>query len=133
MSFPHSRTNIQKTNPYSFMNPADLRQGRPNHKNRISPNAGCMMATEIPYHDMTTTPSSYEPSHPCRISQFNPVICGYTMPCSQKYMNSKLGNSTVRELLTRNKSISNPYNSYPFYDDPSVMWSTPNNYYNPMA
>lgn len=67
--------------------------------------------------------------------QFNPYACGDTMPCSEQYLNNKFYNESFRELLTRNKGMSNPTNKYPFYDtmDPSTMWTTPNMYANPMS
>lgn len=131
MSFPNSRTNIQITNPYSLYNPADLRySSRKMDFSKISPHCGCLMPTQIPYHNAYTTQpaSSYAPRRP--FSEFNPVVCGQTMPCSEKFMNTRLGNQTAREILTRNKAMSNQLGTYPFYDDPSVMWSTQNQYYN---
>ena len=120
MSFPHSRTNIQKTNPYAIFT--------------LSPGTGCHMAAYVPFNNAytVTAPSVCVPRPSNAVGQFNPAICGQTMPCKESYMNTKLGNRTVREILTHNKNMMDQYNAVQYMDDPSVMWSTPNQYYNPL-
>lgn len=113
--FPLSRQNIQTSNPFLYRNPAET----------------------IPHHNAYTTlpPSYYNGHYPIlnsQVSQLNPSVCGSSYPCNKSYLNTRIGNQTVEQLLMRNKSISSQYNNYPFYDplDPSTMWTAPNQYYN---
>jgi len=63
--------------------------------------------------------------------RFEPFACVSNMPCDAKYLNTQLGNGfTIGYCLMRNRILANPNNQMPFYDkwDPTVMWSTPNDY-----
>lgn len=62
---------------------------------------------------------------------FQPFACVSSMPCNRGYMNTQLGDGhTIGYYLMRNRILSNPTNQPPFYDnyDPTVMWTTPNDY-----
>jgi hypothetical protein len=88
------------------------------------------IAQDIPYHNAYTT---YSPSLlkfgfvPKALAERNPTSIKYTPP-----KNTGCGpiNQTLDEILTINKAMSNPFNTYPFYDDPSVMWTSPQTIYN---
>ena len=143
MSFPYSRTDIQQTNPYSiftrcgqskYVNPKKPNQPIINHCsscNLSNVNKLAGFATQIPFHGAYTPfPERYLGGRlvilPSKISANNPSLCGPNM------VNMPDKTQEVADLLARNRSISNPYNTYPFYDDPSVMWSAQVTY-NPMC
>lgn len=125
MSFPYSRTNIQKTNPYAMRGPA-WPFSNPATKNVLTmdPNRydSPYTATEIPYHNAYT-------SLPAHMNAAGYVVKPMSTrnPTIDFIMAQGKGWPSPYQL-ERNKAMSNPYNTYPFYDDPSVMWSTPNNY-----
>jgi hypothetical protein len=53
------------------------------------------------------------------------------MPCDEKFMNTVMPDgNTVGYYLLRNRIISDQTNKIPFYDtqDPTIMWTTPNDY-----
>lgn len=105
-----SRTNIQKYNGFAIKNPAEI--------------------IHVPYHNAYTVPARLLNGHHTILSlphaTINPSMeSGYNI-------NTRIGNSTVGQLLQRNKNMSNQYNPYPFYNtsDPSTMWTAPNEYFN---
>jgi hypothetical protein len=69
------------------------------------------------------------------IQGLNAFVCGQTMPCSPKYLNDKFLGRSIEDILISNKNMANPYNKQPFYNpnDPSIMWTAPNMYSNPMG
>ena len=62
---------------------------------------------------------------------FRPAACISAMPCDEKFMNTVMPDgNTVGYYLLRNRIISDQTNKIPFYDtqDPTIMWTTPNDY-----
>lgn len=113
-------------NPYRVPHCSTFRMSRPSD------------VTVIPYHNAYTfvSPEEYVKGMTSpHIQGLNAFACGQTMPCSGKYLNDKFLGQTMEQLLVRNKNMANAYNKYPFYDpsDPSVMWTAPNMYSNPMG
>lgn len=63
--------------------------------------------------------------------RFEPFACVSSMPCDQKYLDTKLGDgNTIGYYLMRNRILASFETSYPFYSkyDPTVMWAPPNDY-----
>lgn len=83
-------------------------------------------------HDYPSAEAYYNPNSQVLSSvQFAPFACINSMPCSQKYLNTKLPDgNTIGYYLQRNRLMSNQMNNLPFYDpyDPTVMWTKPNDY-----
>lgn len=119
MSFPHSRSNITTYNPYNIRVPTFSRKPSNNllfdPYDRNGPRPGHITIVHlIPLHNAYT-------SLPAELNKK-----GYhSVPMSQNISDIYEGTQFAKESLIRNKAMSNPYNTYPFYDDPSVMWMPP--------
>ena len=101
MSFPNSRANIRTYNPYNINRPSKYPLECKN--------------LNIPFHNAYT-------SLPAKMNRKG----YYVDPMYQNWAPEIiLPHPFFQEAYTRNKALSNPYNTYPFYDDPSVMWSAP--------
>lgn len=113
MSFPHSRSNITTYSPYNihFPHPRSPNKNLPVlPRLTVSP-----YAPSIPFHNAYT-------SLPASMNRKG----YYAMPLGQN-ASDVYGNLSdfEKQSLIRNKALNNPYNTYPFYTDPSVMWSSP--------
>lgn len=124
MSFPYSRRNAgMSRNPY-YLAPRPICA----NPNQVPAHT---FATEIPYHSADTTypvTPCCKPQIPLPLSAPNATM--NRVPLSKYGCGGRPMNQTLEQLLERNASISNPYNKYPFYSDPSTMWSAPVTYPN---
>ena len=108
MSFPNSRAHINNYNPYNYHRPSKY----PLECRKLNLDEG---EQTIPFHNAHT-------SLPAKLNRKG----YYSTPMSQHLSEVYGGDSQfVKDSIIRNKALSNPYNTYPFYTDPSTMWTAP--------